>query len=44
MLAMATRGRTGMQRLIHGSVAGSIVDESPVPAVMITARHAETAG
>lgn len=36
VLAMATSGRTGLQRLLHGSVAGSIVDESPVPVVMFS--------
>jgi nucleotide-binding universal stress UspA family protein len=39
LLAMATHGRTGIERLIHGSVAGRILDQSPVPAVMFGVRQ-----
>jgi nucleotide-binding universal stress UspA family protein len=35
LLAMATHGRTGLQRLLHGSVSASVLGESPVPALMI---------
>jgi nucleotide-binding universal stress UspA family protein len=40
LVAMATRGRTGMQRLLHGSGAGTILDNSPVPALMFAIRSA----
>jgi nucleotide-binding universal stress UspA family protein len=39
LLAMATHGRSGLQRLIHGSGAASILGESPVPAAMIAIRQ-----
>lgn len=39
VLAMATHNRSGTARLIHGSVAASIVDAAPVPVVLFT--HAQ---
>ncbi|HEX7096474.1 MAG TPA: universal stress protein [Acidimicrobiales bacterium] len=39
VLAMATHGRRGLARLIHGSVAATIVDASPVPVVMFSLAH-----
>lgn len=44
LVAMTTRGRTGMQRLIHGSVAGSILDNSPVPALLFATHRPDTPG
>jgi nucleotide-binding universal stress UspA family protein len=34
ILVLGTHGRTGMSRLVHGSVASNIVAESPVPVLM----------
>ena len=39
VLAMTTHGRTGAQRIVHGSVAGNIVDVSPMPVVMFGLVH-----
>lgn len=39
VLATATHNRSGTARLLHGSVAASIVDAAPVPVVMFT--HAQ---
>jgi nucleotide-binding universal stress UspA family protein len=39
VLAMATHGRSGMQRIVFGSVAGNIVDVSPMPAVIFRLTH-----
>jgi nucleotide-binding universal stress UspA family protein len=35
MIAMATHGRTGLGRLLFGSVAESVLRQSPVPVFMI---------
>jgi nucleotide-binding universal stress UspA family protein len=34
VLVIATSGRTGAQRIRHGSVAGSILDASPAPVIL----------
>ena len=34
ILVLGTHGRTGMSRLVHGSVASNIVAESPTPVLM----------
>ncbi len=33
LVVVATHARTGLSRYVHGSVAGSIVDHSPVPVI-----------
>jgi nucleotide-binding universal stress UspA family protein len=38
LLVLGTHGRTGMSRLVHGSVASNIVAESPVPVLMFPFR------
>jgi nucleotide-binding universal stress UspA family protein len=35
MIAMSTHGRTGMLRLLLGSVAEKVVHDSPIPVVLI---------
>ncbi len=38
LLVLGTHGRTGMSRLVHGSVSSNIVAESPVPVLMFPLR------
>lgn len=35
MIAMSTHGRTGMQRLLLGSIAEQVVHDSPIPVLLI---------
>jgi nucleotide-binding universal stress UspA family protein len=37
LIVMATHGRHGMDRLLHGSVAGTLVQETPAPLLLIHA-------
>ena len=38
IIAMATRGRRGLKRLMFGSVADHVLTESEIPLLLITAR------
>jgi nucleotide-binding universal stress UspA family protein len=42
ILVLRTHGRTGMSRLVHGSVASNIVAESPVPVLMFPFHRQDT--
>jgi nucleotide-binding universal stress UspA family protein len=42
VLVLGTHGRTGMTRLVHGSVASNIVSESPVPVLMFPFHHQDS--
>jgi nucleotide-binding universal stress UspA family protein len=33
-IAMSTHGRTGLSRLVHGSVSEAVVERSPVPVLL----------
>ena len=35
MIAMSTHGRTGMQRILLGSIAEKVVHDSPIPVLLI---------
>jgi nucleotide-binding universal stress UspA family protein len=35
LIAMATRGRTGLNRLLFGSVAEAVLREAPVPVLLV---------
>lgn len=41
LIVMGTEGRTGLKRLIIGSVTEEVVRESPVPVVTVRAQNAE---
>jgi len=43
LLVVGTHGRRGLQRLFIGSVAESVVRQSPVPVVVVRASHRRTA-
>jgi nucleotide-binding universal stress UspA family protein len=43
LLAMATHGRTGLGRLLFGSVAEAVLRHAPVPVFMIREPHTEAA-
>jgi nucleotide-binding universal stress UspA family protein len=40
-VAMATHGRTGLAHLVYGSVAETVLAESPVPVLLVRARPGE---
>ncbi|TAK29545.1 MAG: universal stress protein [Chloroflexota bacterium] len=42
LIAMATHGRHGVSRLVHGSVAAHILEESEIPVVLFMAPKHQT--
>jgi nucleotide-binding universal stress UspA family protein/CheY-like chemotaxis protein len=42
-IVMATHGRTGLDHLLHGSVAEAVAARSPVPVLLVHARSSEVA-
>lgn len=42
LIAMATHGRHGVSRLIHGSVAAHVLEESEIPVVLFMAPKQQT--
>jgi nucleotide-binding universal stress UspA family protein len=44
LIAMSTHGRTGMLRLLLGSVAGKVVHESRIPVMLIRPHGAQSPG
>jgi len=43
LIAMSTHGRSGISRLVLGSVADKIVRRSPIPVLLVTPLEVKTA-
>jgi nucleotide-binding universal stress UspA family protein len=43
LLVMATHGRSGLSRLLAGSVTAYVIQHSPVPTVVVPAERTDTA-
>jgi nucleotide-binding universal stress UspA family protein len=41
LIAMSTRGESGLRRLVLGSVAEEVVRQSEIPVLLVTARTTE---
>lgn len=41
LIVMSTHGRSGLSRLVHGSVAGQILHDAPCPVFLVKAKESD---
>ena len=41
LIVMSTHGRSGLSRLVHGSVAGQILHDTPCPVFLVKAKESD---